>query len=107
MPHVTPLPTPRGYSISDCELQDVLFGLPLNDETPEGPSRTWIYQEGSAEDVGCFEAMLSPNPQFGGKLEAKLDFIRIETHAGPVTLRRAAPRAGQSAGYGDWVVKEF
>jgi hypothetical protein len=105
MPEVTPLSrsAPRGYNISDCALQDVLFGLPPADETPDGPTRTWIYQEGSADDVGCFEPMLSPDPQFGGRLEAKLDFIRIETHAGPVTLRRAKPFSAD----GNWVVKEF
>ena len=105
MPEVTPLSrlAPTGYSISDSALQDVLFGLPLADETPAGPTRTWIYQEGSVDDVGCFEPMLSPDPQFGGRLEAKLDFIRIETHAGPVTLRRARRHAPDSA----WVIKEF
>ncbi len=105
MPEITPISrlAPSGYPISDCALQDVLFGLPFSDAAPEGQNRTWIYQEGSADDVGCFEPVLSPDPQFGGRLEAKLDFIRIETHAGPVTLRRAK----RSSANGGWVVREF
>ena len=56
MPDVTVFaPAAGGYSARDSALQDLLFGLALDDETPDGPSRTWVYEQGSADDVGCFE----------------------------------------------------
>jgi hypothetical protein len=84
MPEVTlasPSPRAPGYSAHDCALEDTLFGLDLDDETPEGPTRTWIYQEGPADDVGCYEPLPAD--------------MALELRSEPIALIRIEPQAPQ------------
>jgi hypothetical protein len=101
--HFAPSTRATGYSAHDCALEDTLFGLDLDDETPEGPTRTWVYQEGAADDVGCFEP-LAAVMAIERRHEA-IALIRIEPQQGPKP-RWERPSA-RDASKDFWVAKHF
>jgi hypothetical protein len=106
MPEVTrfsPAHGAHGYSVHDCALEDTLFGLGLDDETPEGPTRTWVYEEGPADDVGCYE-LLPADMALALRSEA-IALIRIETpQATEPSWERPSAR---EASEGFWGAKHF
>ena len=93
-----------GYSAHDCALEDTLFGLDLADETPDGPTRTWVYQEGPADDVGCYEP-LHADMALERRREA-ITLVRIEPEQPAPTPRWERPSA-REASKDFWTVKHF
>jgi hypothetical protein len=104
MPDVTVFsPNARGYSVHDCTLEDLLFGIALDDETPEGPTRTWIYREGAADEVGRFEP-ISADPDIERRPEA-IALTRMEPPQAPKP--RWERRSAREASEDFWVVQRF
>lgn len=94
----------EGYSAHDCALEDTLFGIDLDDETPEGPTRTWVYQEGPADDVGCYEPL--PADKAMQRRRDAITLTRIEPEQTAPTPRWERPSA-REASKDFWTVKHF
>jgi hypothetical protein len=107
MPEVTvssPSARAYGYSAHDCALEDTLFGLDLDDETPEGPTRTWVYQEGPADDAGCYEPL--PADMALERRHEAIALTRIEPTQAAPQPRWERPSA-REASKDFWVSKHF
>jgi hypothetical protein len=74
-----PKPELPGYALHDGRLQDLLFGATLIDETPDGPTRTWVYNEGTAGESGRFEPIPDGADPAARQPDATVPPTRIET----------------------------
>lgn len=68
-----------GYSPHDRSLEDLLFGIAMVDETPEGATRTWVYSEGVADETGCFEPLPDGHAPAPPQPDAAVPLARIDT----------------------------